>query len=100
MSSNLILHYFRYFAQTILLFLFIIRIVKNCKVIFPSKFQNVNLFSDTSAGIICMCDAEGNGLESLMGVFRLPNADVRVGLQFVPSLSFNLCKYLGADGFL
>ena len=46
-----------------------------------------------------MCDAEGNGLESLMGVFRLPNADVRVGLKFVPSLSFNLCKYLGAGGF-
>lgn len=32
----------------------------------------------TMAGIICMCDAEGNGLESLMGVFRLPNADIRV----------------------
>eukprot|EP00795_Rhopilema_esculentum_P004459 gene4459-20702_t len=31
-------------------------------------------------GIICMCDAEGNGLESLMGVFRLPNTDVRAGI--------------------
>ena len=30
------------------------------------------------SGIICMCDAEGNGLESLMGVFRLPNREVRV----------------------
>ena len=36
--------------------------------------QNHVLFS----GIICMCDPEGNGLESLMGVFRLPNSDIRV----------------------
>eukprot|EP00794_Sanderia_malayensis_P007811 gene7810-8657_t len=31
-------------------------------------------------GIICMCDPEGNGLDSLMGVFRLPNVDVRDGI--------------------
>jgi len=31
-------------------------------------------------GIICMCDAEGNGLESLMGVFRLPSREIRAGI--------------------
>ena len=36
-----------------------------------------------------MCDAEGNGLESLMGVFRLPNADVRVCAFCLTSISLS-----------
>ncbi len=30
-----------------------------------------------------MCDPEGNGLESMMGVFRLPNVDIRVSETFL-----------------
>ena len=36
-----------------------------------------------------MCDPEGNGLESLMGVFRLPNSDIRV-----KEVSFQLSGFI------
>ena len=40
-----------------------------------------------------MCDAEGNGLESLMGVFRLPNREIRVCVLCVSYSIF----FLSAD---
>ena len=40
-----------------------------------------------------MCDAEGNGLESLMGVFKLPNVDIRVCVFYFSTIidSFTPC---------